>query len=284
MNDSEFTADERALLNQAREDHESGTDELPAGDGDGDVSDQQAVNQASEQAAEQTAPQEDAQTTQAERPTGDVRAALRASRRSEDRARREVERLSKEIEALKAGVVAPSQDDDTSVMSDVEADFPQVAQVIKKLTQQVQELSKTQPSQQQRESEPDFVPPSLPPELQSAVDDTPDLLDWQLNPDQTNFELAKQADALLLKSPKWRDATDAKRFAEVVRLVKEQVEPVASPQSNQTNVEAARRVIEGTKRTAPVGISDLRGGSAPTKTEPDYSRLTDEQILSSLPR
>lgn len=296
MNDSEFTAEELALLNAAKDESDGQGTDLPADDKTVDTpqADQQAATQASEQAAVVEAPvvttetQEPAKPAQEERPTGDVRAALRASRRAEDRTRRENERLRQENEDLKAGKVAPPPGGvDPELLQDIEADFPQVAGAFKALTKQVEELSKAQ-AKPAPHVDPEFIPPALPAELQAVVDEIPDLLDWQLNPDQTNFELAKQADGMLERSPKWMNATKAARFAEVVRLVKEQTEPAATsikqtPAKPATAAEAAA-VIAAAANTTPVGIGDLRGSATPTKTEPDFTRMTDDQIMAALPR
>jgi hypothetical protein len=312
--DSDFTKDELDLLEAARQEQEEADKNGPR-DETTEATGQQAADKASEQATTTTdgtatttttadnattttteaapAPAAQAPAQPAERPQGDLRNALRAARRSEKRANDELARLRQENEDLKAGkkpADAPAISDEE--LNALEQDFPQVAGVVKALKTQVDVLKTT--AKPAPAPAPEFLPEVLPDELQEVVDENPDLLAWQLNPDQTNFALAKQADRLLMNSPKWADKPYAERFAEVVRLVKEQTGQAPAPSKTTTTtapapapaaktVEDAKKVIEQAATATPVGIGDLRGSSTPAKTEPDFRRMTDDQILASLP-
>jgi len=300
VSDSEFTKDELALIEQARQETEGGTSSTTTEGTEG--TNQQAANEAREQdgllateggeQAEKTpaTPAASAAPAAAERPAGDLRVALRASRRGETRARSEAEQLRLENEALKAKLTPekPAGEVDEELMKELESDFPQVAGVVKALAKQVNELKATAKTTETEERDPEFVPPMLPPDLQDVVDEIPDLLAWQMDPNQTNFEMAKAADRLLFASSKWKDKPEAERFAEVVRLVKEQTgQAAAAPApaaSSNAEIVARAKQAAAAAPTAPVGISDLRGGAAPTKSAPDYRAMSDDQIMMSLPR
>lgn len=232
---------------------------------------------------------------QDDRSQGDVRAALRASRRAERHAREQAERLQRENEELRARTAAapapaPAQDprieDFTpEQLEEMKQDFPgQYALLLKVKELEARVPAAAAPAPASNAQQDEFLPVALPEDVQEAVDKVPDLLAWQLDPDQKRWTAAIQADAMLLQSPKWADKPMEVRYAEVARLVNDQFgTPSQQQQQGAADLEAARRVIEQQARTTPMSISDIRGGTSPHHaTTPDYSRMSDEQILASL--
>lgn len=217
------------------------------------------------------APQED---------KGDPRAALRASRRAERAYRERLAEVEAENARLReqAGVKAPGEEVDPDVQGLID-DVPTAAPVIKKLVDRVKQLEQTAAPTAPAPA-PAFVPETLPPELQVAVEQVPQLEDWQHDPDQTAWRLAKRTDGVLSELPAWKDKSPAERFAEVVRRVsaelgtpKPNAPPPASPKPP---------VIDHTGD--PESLSDLRGGVVPTHNDgPDFSQMkSDDEILSAL--
>lgn len=246
-----------------------------------------------------SAPSEQASTTQAQtegatpaephdsadKPQGNVNAALRASRRAERRARDEAERLRKEIDELRAKVPTETTatDDDLDTLED---EFPAAAAALKRerearaaAERRAQELE----ARANPPKDPDFVPETFPAAVQDAIDDVAELSDWHNDPDQTRFALAKSVDAMLANHPKWAGKTLQERFAEAVRRVKAELD---EPSPQQDTTEAAQARLKALKRTAPETLSDL-GGSTPANNASNverYARMTEDQILDELAR
>ena len=214
---------------------------------------------------------------------GDVRAALRASRHAERRERERADRLERDLEALRSATPkdpTPAEDDISVALQRLEVDVPQAAVVIKQLAKQIEGLQ-TQSAAKETPAEPEFVPDSLPAELQDAVDDVPQLLEWQTTREgQEKWALAKATDGLLFKHPAWKDKPAAERMAEVVRRVNQELAapPATKPNAGQTPVirDAPSRGIET--------LSDLRGGGMPiTSQGPDFARMkSDEEVMAAL--
>lgn len=206
-----------------------------------------------------------------DRPAGDPhKAALRAARAAEARAKREAERLRRENEELKQRAPAAPQDSDELTDEDVEtiaADFPALAKVAKAVRKAA--VSAPAPAAPQGETTPEFVPVSLPEELQEAVDATPDLLAWQHNPDQTAFDMAKAVDVLLDKHPKWGKAPLAERFAEVVKRVKQEL--ADAPAAPRADVQAA---LDNAPVRTPRSVGEIGGGSGRQPAGNDLSRFS----------
>lgn len=315
--DTDFTEDERAMLadlerqenlaieqsqqeeaegNPQGEQPQAAAQDAPAGEASATPEGPAAAAPAAEPEKDPTqAPA--AQDPQAKKP-GDLRNALRASRRAERAAREEAERLRQEIEDLKAG---KKSDDSTALtdeeLAEMEVDFPAQAAAIRKLNDTVKQLKTAAAPAPAAPAPEEFIPPTLVPELQEVVDEIPELLDMQNDPDQTRWQLAVEADRLLHKSPKWANKPLAQRLAEAARIANEQVgaapapspapapAPSPQPQSNggKSSLEQAKARIESAPTPQPTSISDIRGGASPSsKTAPDYSRMSDEEIMSSL--
>ena len=217
------------------------------------------------------------------KPSGDTRAALRAARRSEQRAKGEVERLRAENEALRAKVPAePSEDITDEDVATIEADFPVIAKAVKAMRTVA---ATVKPQAAAAQADPEFEPPTLPPELQEVVDQIPDLLGWQHDSDQTLFEMAKAEDRKLLLHPKWKDASEDKRLAEVVRRVKADIAEVTpEPTPQRANVKDA---IARAPRVTPNTLADIGGGGDTPNTTSNlgrYSQMSNEDIEADLLR
>ncbi|APW38447.1 hypothetical protein RD110_15600 [Rhodoferax koreense] len=126
-----------------------------------------------------------------------------------------------------------------------------------------------------------FVPPTYEdPSIQDAIDTVPQLVAWQYDPDaQDKFARAIEHDELLKVEPAWQNRPLADRLVEVTRRVLAEAAP--APQTQRKDPQA---VIAAAPTQSPQQISDFKGGALPNKTEPDYSRMSDEEIIRSLPR
>jgi hypothetical protein len=238
---------------------------------------------------EQPATIEGTETAVDDKPKGDTRAALRASRRAEHRNRQEIERLHAELEEARKATPAQAQvvdgltDDDVNNLEEMDPAFGRLARQNKLLQSQVTALLGQQGSSQQRQADPEFQPLVLPPELQDVVDDIPDLLEWQHDPDQASFQMATAEDNKLRLHPKWKDKPLAERFAEVARRVKADLGE-ASPTTSKprVNVEDA---LERALRVRPGTLSDIGGSGEIQKSASSLSRfasMSDSDIEAEL--
>lgn len=208
------------------------------------------------------------------KPQGDLKAALRASRHAERMARERAERAERELEEARKAAPAPTpqKTELDAELETLEADVPPVAKVVKHLLKEVSELKQTAaaPAAPAAPAQPEFVPETLPPQLQEIVDENDALLSMQHDPNQDRWQLAKSIDGMLTTHPVWKAKPVADRLAEVVRRVNLEVAPPVTAAA----AAPAERSIES--------LSDLRGGVAPANNTPDYSRMSDEDILASL--
>ena len=283
----EFTPDELAILKELQID---GEQQAP---GAGQASEQQLTQQTTEGNAPATpaattttaTPEAGAQPAAADtKPQGDVRAALRASRRAEQRARDEADRLKREVEELRSKVPAQQAASDELTDEEIaqaEKDFPllgKTARFVKKA--QAQQPAAAAPAAQPNT---EFVPLTLPPQVQDVVDATPDLLAWQYDPDQSRFELAIQVDTLLQKHPAWASKTFAERAQEVVRRVSAEL---GATQPAATRPDAAA-VLAAVPRQTPDTLSHLGGGGGKQPEAPAlqrYMAMSDDAIVADLLR
>lgn len=281
---SQFNKDEREILKQLDNDlaaskalEQTGQDDNPDA---GKPEAQTPVNKLPD--APQPTPEAPAtEPAQAATPQGgDLRAALRASRHAERRARQELERTQQELEDLRAGK-APV---DTNISDDdliqMQQDFPLQAKLVLRTRQLEEEVaSLRKPS---APAEPEFTPPSYDnPAIQEAIDQVPQLVAWQYDPNaQDKFQKAIATDSLLLTLPEWKDKSLEERLVEVTRRVQVELSPAPKP-AQRLDPDA---VIANAPVQKPQQISDFRGGALPNATTPDYSRMTDEEIMRSLPK
>lgn len=245
-------------------------------------------------APEVTAPVADA--TPAPAPaTGDVRAALRASRHEAQRLRDDARALAEENERLKKLVPAATAPKlDAAVVNDLKSYAPQAAEHLERLERENAELRTRATTAAPAPATRGFVPESFDAATQSEVDDVPELLAMQYNPDQTAWKLAKRADAMLSDLPAWQGKTNAERYVAVVAEVKRLMgTPAASsppaaptPPAPPPQLTAAQ-IAAATAQPTPVTLGDMRGGQPPTTEIPDFGRqldagMTPEDLINSL--
>lgn len=282
--DAQFTPEERAIMAELDE-AEGMTPEADTNEGATTADDSTQASEASGQTQAEGGQGE--KTTTEDKAEGNLaialkqdREQLRAARRAERQAQQEAARLRAELEEARKAIPKTKAPID-SVVEQIEEDLPEVAQAFRALRSEVEEL-RGKPKQ---DDAPAFVPAVLPPDVQSAVDQSDDLADWQMNPDQTMWDLAVKADEFLRTSPKWATKPMSERLAEAARIAREQ----ASDDTQTTGAPApqdpkakAREVIDKTPRTSPLTLGDLRGGASPKASGPNYNDMTDDQIMASL--
>ena len=233
------------------------------------------------------APAEQTQAT--EKKPGDLRNALRAARHAEKQARAEAQKAREELEELRkklpqgnSSSANDNEDLSDEEIAEIEADFPAQGKVLRKfkaLQAKVDQLGTT--TQEGSQAAEEWEPPRFIPEAQAIIDEVPDLLSWQYDKDsQDKFELAVQFDQSLVHHPDWKTKSARERIEEAVRLVKEKTEAAPSPAQTRRN---PQDVINGAQASQPKGISDFRGGIPPNKIAPNFAKMSDEEILASLP-
>lgn len=232
----------------------------------------------------------------ADKGEGSTRAALRASRANEKRLKDELAESNRLIEearrkglipdATGALTVKPLSDE---VRKDVKAYAPEAAEYIAQLEATTVEQARKIEASPAAAPAAEFVPESLPAPIQAVVDDMPDLLAWQHNPDQTAFEAAGRMNEFLLTVPKWKAATPAERFAEVVARVKRDMGEASPPPPPPPDpLTRAREVIASAPVAGvPLTAGAIRGGSSPDSELPDYNRMlkegmSDEELIQRL--
>lgn len=219
-------------------------------------------------------------------PQGDTRAALRASRRAEKRLRDELDQVRQENEALKQGKGPVDTSISDEELAQLEEDFPLQAKIVRRQRELEAQISQAA-TERKTDAQPDFEPVSYRPEVQEVIDSVPDLVEWQYDPAaQDKFQRAIEYDKALAVDPDWKDRSIAERFAEAARKTKAALSPAPTP--TPAAVPAAPRVdpavaLANAQVEGPKGISDFRGGAPGNPPSIDYTRMTDEQIMSSLP-
>lgn len=213
---------------------------------------------------------------------GSAKAALRASRREEKRLRGELEQLRAEYEALKNGQPTSDGLELTDVeLEELRTDYPAQYKVAMAARQLQDHLKK-----QQRQPDPvqeDFEPPRYDPAVQEVIDQVPQLQAWQYDAgSQDKFARAIEYDKALVVDPDWKDKPAAARFTEAARRAAQAFTPApsaapAAPRQNPADAIAAAPTDE------PKGLSDLRGGGPASAPALDYARMTDAEIMASLP-
>jgi hypothetical protein len=215
-------------------------------------------------------------------------AALRFERERAQRLERELEAVRKAAPTppAPAPVARPAADR----LKDVKEFDAEVGSYVERLEAENRELAAkaaTAPAPAPAPSA--FTPESFDPEVQEGIDAVPDLLAMQVNPDQAAFKLAKSYDAVLQNHPSWADKPIAERFQEVVRRVNAELgsapapspSPTPAPPPNDPRAAALARVAAATAAT-PVTLGDLGGGGNPANEIPDFSRMSDEDVMATL--
>lgn len=209
-------------------------------------------------------------------PQGDPRAALRASRRAEKRLRDELDRTKQELEDLRQGKAVVDTSISDAELAELDQDFPLQAKIVRQQRELEARLAKAVPETQ---TQPEFEPLTYDPAVQDVIDGIPDLMAWQYDPAaQDKFQRAIQYDQALSVDPDWKDKGVSERFAEAARRTKAATSPAPSTPRNDPAA-----VIANAQANGPKGISDFRGGAPANNPTVDYSRMSDELIMASLP-
>jgi hypothetical protein len=227
---------------------------------------------------------------------GNLKGALRASRRAEHRAKAERDAALAELERLKQLNPAGAADPNAPDLEALEQDFPAIARVVKSQAQQIEQLSRQVGANTQGDNTQggDFTPEQLPAAVQQIVDEIPGLLDLQHDPDQTGWTLAKGYDAVLRTHPTWGTKPETERFAEAARRAKAELSqapasapaPSPAPSAQQTAQQRAAAAAAKAATRTPESLSDF-GGAA---TEPDgtnlarFTRMSESDIEAELLR
>jgi len=208
---------------------------------------------------------------------GDTRAALRAARASERRLRDALAAKDAEIQALREGKAPVNTEISEDELTQMEQDFPAQAALVKSQRRMEQELAELRATVKPVE----WQPPSYAPEVQEHIDAVPDLLAWQHDQaQQDKFAAAIEHDKLLETDVDWREKPIAERFAEAARRAKKQFAPApAAPPAPKTDTAS---VLARAPMVQPKGVSDFHGGGPAQPPAPDYSRMTDEQIMATI--
>lgn len=216
-------------------------------------------------------------------PYGALQAARRDARRAEsraERAERELQEARQQIENLKSGKATPAGEELTEEeVAAAERDFPEHGKKLRAAFDRIQELEKHRPKD---EPAGDDDPAEDP--VQEAIDQVPLLLEWQTS-DAELFARAQEVDAVLAKSPKWKDKSAVERFTEVARMVADEHGIEFSQPEAKTSTKAADKPAEKPNpadkavRKTPETLSDFKGGSVADHGTVDVKRATAKQLL-----
>lgn len=239
--------------------------------------------------AEAPAPAPAPAPAEPEKPKGDVRAALRASRFNEQRLRDENERLRKQLPAA-SPPAAPKLD--PAVRTDLETYAPAALTML--TTLEAENARLRQLAEERVPAHEEFIPDALPAATQTILDeDVPELDAWRTDPTKQHlWAAAIQADTFLSTTPQYTGKpVTPERFREAYALVQARAgiaAPSPAPAPAAPTPAQAQAVIDAIPITSkPVTAGSLGSGSSPTNDLPDYHRMaregmSDEAIIASL--
>lgn len=256
-----FSTDEQAILNELESGKEANQDQQ-----------QTPVETATELAqaktdAVKTEPPKDQPTPR----EAALQAALRAARRGEARNAKAVAEAMERIKALESGQAQPQSSElSDDELAELANDFPAVAKIARRVKEVEQIVAAARPTAPQ-----EFEPVAYVDDVQSDIDAVPVLFELQHDPArQEEFQKAIEIDEQLSKQPAWANKPRRERFAEVARQI---AKPIQPQKRDPRQVIDALPVSQNGYR-----IGDLNGGASPNQNQPDYSRMTDEQIMASM--
>lgn len=238
--------------------------------------------------AAQAAPAAPAAPAPAPAPAPNLHAALRV-------AQRQIERLAAENEALKANAPAanapaPVPKMTAEQLEELKSYDPELYKQVNALQQANEVLAAKAATAAAPAPAREFEPVQYDAETQKVINEVPDLLAMQYNPDQTAFKLAIGFERVLAADPAWQGKSDVERLAEAARQAQQRLSgsasPTPAPAGQPTEAEKAAALAKAQAAAAAaapaLSIGDLRGGGNPNTQEPDYSQMDDTQILASL--
>lgn len=223
-----------------------------------------------------------------------ARSERNAERHARQAAEAERDALREQVEALKSGNALPDPDADPldAEIAELAQDIPAIARMHesnKDLRRRVDALTARPAAAAEATADPHEA-------LQEDIDSVPLLAEWQAG-DREKFKRAQELDAAYINSPKWRDKSQADRFAFVARQVAHEYDIQTDPQpNNPPSRPDPRTVIAAAARTAPNTLSDFKGGSADTsggqisdsmsvrQMHARFAGMTDAQIDAQLSR
>lgn len=189
-----------------------------------------------------------------------------------------------EAEAARLRAAAPQTPDPvTKAIASAKEVLPEHAAAFESIQGQITQL---QAAAAPPPPAPVWEPVRLTPELQAAVDANDELAFYHGSKDhQGVFDAIAAADGLLYVSPAWKARPLNERLTEAMRFAKEQLSaPVPPPPPDASTAALQAATAASAQAPALSTLSDLRGGVPPNNAEPDYSRMTEEQILGHLDR
>lgn len=204
------------------------------------------------------------------------RSARAASSRAE-RAERELEDARKQLEDFKAGKTPETGELTEAEIADMEANFPEQGKKMRALYERAKAAT---PASATAVDEPTDDP------IQEAIDQVPLLLSWQ-HEDAEKFERAQEIDAVLAKSPKWRDKPAVDRFTEVARQVADEFDiPFESKSSTKPPAAPAAApkpaAPADVPRKPPETLSDFRGGSIADHGSIEVAKASPQALLGRM--
>lgn len=213
--------------------------------------------------------------------------ALRAERRSAraaaaraERAEKEAETLKQQLDDLRAGKTPePSKELTEDDVKYMEENFPEEGAKLRAAYDRIQDLqAKVPKADASKDADADDPTEAV----QEAIDQVPLLLDWQ-HQDPEKFTRAVEHDALLLKSPKWKERPALDRFIEATRRTADEFdiafEPPPKPKTSTTAKPAAAPAPVPASRKPPETLSDFKGGSVADHGSIDTQRMTPVALL-----
>lgn len=157
---------------------------------------------------------------------------------------------------------------------------PAVGTYVQQLEQRNSELA-AQAAKTPAPAPTDFIAPKFDKDTQAAIDQVPALFEMQYNPDQRAFKVAVAQDTALRLLPEWQGKTEVEILTEAARRAAEMLKlPTSSTTPTQADLAAA--AIAAAPAPA-VALGDLGGGANPSNELPDFSKMSDADIMASLP-
>lgn len=233
----------------------------------------------------------------AEQPKGDLRGALRASRHQERLNRDRADTLARENEELRKLIPAangtlPAIDD--KLKGDLEQYAPTALTAIEERDAEIARLRKQITVAPAPTPSKEFKPDVLPANVQELVDDIPELVSWQNDPDkQSEWTAAVDADIFLSGTAAWKGKPLADRMVEAVKMVKT-ANATAAPAPAPAPAPAAPTAAELQARLDAIPVAQrtvtaggLRSGEMPDNEIPDFHQMaakgmSDEEIMARL--